>query len=50
MAKLCCLSFADRACLALGVQRRLMILTAEEDMGFLTLLIKAKLIRNAQSG
>jgi ribonuclease VapC len=41
------MSFADRACLALGVQRKLMVLTAESKMRLLTLPIKVKLIRNA---
>jgi ribonuclease VapC len=41
------MSFADRACLALGVQRRLTVLTAEKKMRLLTLPIKVKVIRNA---
>ncbi len=41
------MSFADRACLALGVQRKLMVLTAERKMRLVTLPIKVKLIRNA---
>jgi PIN domain nuclease of toxin-antitoxin system len=41
------MSFADRACLALGVQRGFMVLTAERKMRLLTLPIKVKLIRNA---
>jgi ribonuclease VapC len=41
------MSFADRACLALGVQRKLTVLTAESKMRLLTLPIKVKLIRDA---
>jgi ribonuclease VapC len=41
------MSFADRACLALGVHRKLTVLTAERKMRLLTLPIKVKLIRNA---
>jgi PIN domain nuclease of toxin-antitoxin system len=41
------MSFADRACLALGIQRRAVVLTSERKMGILTLPIKVKLIRNA---
>ena len=41
------MSLADRACLALGIQRRLTVLTAERKMRLLTLPIKVKLIRNA---
>lgn len=41
------MSFADRACLALGVQRGFAVLTAERKMRLLTLPIKVKLIRNA---
>ena len=41
------MSFADRACLALGVQRRITVLTAERKMKLVTLPIKVKLIRNA---
>lgn len=41
------MSFADRACLALGVHRRFTVLTAERKMRLLTLPIKVKLIRNA---
>ena len=41
------MSFADRACLALGVQRKFTVLTAERSMCLLTLPIKVKLIRNA---
>jgi ribonuclease VapC len=41
------MSFADRACLALGVMRRITVLTAEKKMRLLTLPIKVKLIRNA---
>jgi PIN domain nuclease of toxin-antitoxin system len=38
------MSFADRACLSLGVTRRFTVLTAEKKM---RLPIKVKLIRNA---
>jgi ribonuclease VapC len=41
------MSFADRACLSLGVLRRLTVMTAERKMALLTLPIKVKLIRNA---
>jgi PIN domain nuclease of toxin-antitoxin system len=41
------MSFADRACLSLGVMRRITVLTAERKMKLLTLPIKVKLIRNA---
>jgi PIN domain nuclease of toxin-antitoxin system len=41
------MSSADRACLALGVQRKLTVLTAERKMRLLALPIKVKLIRNA---
>jgi len=41
------MSSADRACLALGVQRKLTVLTAERKMRILALPIKVKLIRNA---
>ena len=41
------MSFADRACLALGIQRRFTVLTAERRMRISTLPIKVKLIRNA---
>jgi ribonuclease VapC len=41
------MSFADRACLALGVERKLTVLTAERKMRLVTLPIKVKLIRNA---
>jgi ribonuclease VapC len=41
------MSFADRACLALGIQRKLMVLTAERTMRIMTIPIKVKLIRNA---
>ena len=41
------MSFADRACLALGVQRKLTVLTGEQNMRLLTLPIKVKLIRKA---
>ena len=41
------MSFADRACLSLGVMRRATVLTAERKMKLVTLPIKVKLIRNA---
>lgn len=41
------MSFADRACLSLGVMRHALVLTAERKMRHLTLPIKVKLIRNA---
>ena len=41
------MSFADRSCLALGVQRRVTVLTAERKMKLVALPIKVKLIRNA---
>jgi ribonuclease VapC len=41
------LSFADRACLALGLQRKCKVLTSERRMGLVQLPIKVKLIRNA---
>lgn len=41
------MSFADRACLALGVQRGVTVLTAERKMKLVALPIKVKLIRNA---
>ena len=41
------MSFADRACLSLGVMRRNTVLTAEKKMHLVTLPIKVKLIRNA---
>jgi ribonuclease VapC len=41
------MSFADRACLALGIQRRAMVLTSERKMGLLKLPIKVMVIRNA---
>lgn len=40
------MSFADRACLALGVARGFNVLTAERKMGLVKLPIKVKLIRN----
>jgi len=40
------LSFADRACLALGIQRNCKVLTSERRMGLVALPIKVKLIRN----
>ncbi len=41
------MSFADRACLSLGVLRRSPVLTAERKMKLVALPIKVKLIRNA---
>jgi PIN domain nuclease of toxin-antitoxin system len=41
------MSMADRACLALGIQRKCRVLTAEKQMGLAALPIKVKLIRNA---
>ena len=41
------LSFADRACLALGIQRKCKVLTSESRMAEVTLPITVKLIRNA---
>lgn len=41
------MSFADRACLSLGVMRRNTVLTAERDMRLVTIPIKVRLIRNA---
>jgi len=41
------LSFADRACLSLGIQRRFKVLTSERRMGLVTLPIKVRLIRTA---
>jgi PIN domain nuclease of toxin-antitoxin system len=40
------LSFADRACLALGVERKCKVLTSERRMGLVVLPIKVELIRN----
>jgi PIN domain nuclease of toxin-antitoxin system len=40
------LSFADRACLALGIQRNCKVLTSERRMGLVALPIKVKVIRN----
>lgn len=40
------LSFADRACLALGIQQNCKVLTSERRMGLVVLPIKVKLIRN----
>jgi PIN domain nuclease of toxin-antitoxin system len=40
------LSFADRACLALGIQRNCKVLTSERRMAGPSLSIKVKLIRN----
>jgi ribonuclease VapC len=39
------MSFADRACLALGVHRGATILTTERKMGKLNLSVKVKVIR-----
>ena len=39
------LSFADRACLALGVSKQLAVLTADGDWASIELPIKVKLIR-----
>ncbi len=41
------MSFADRACLALGIHRKLIVLTAEKKMRIKSLPITVKLIRNA---
>jgi PIN domain nuclease of toxin-antitoxin system len=41
------MSFADRACLALGIQRGFAVLTTERKMALLTLPIQVKLILNA---
>jgi ribonuclease VapC len=41
------MSFADRACLSLGVLRLSVVLTAERKMKLVTLPIKVKLIRNS---
>jgi ribonuclease VapC len=41
------MSFADRACLALGIQRKLLVLTSERKMRIPALPVKVKLIRNA---
>lgn len=41
------LSLADRACLALGIQRNCKVLTTERRMGLIALPIKVKVIRNA---
>jgi ribonuclease VapC len=41
------MSFADRACVALGIQRRAVVLTSERKMGLLNLPIKVTVIRNA---
>jgi ribonuclease VapC len=40
------LSFADRACLALGILLKRKVLTSERRMGLVVLPIKVKLIRN----
>ena len=39
--------FADRACLALGIHRKVTVLTAEKKMRIKSLSITVKLIRNA---
>jgi ribonuclease VapC len=41
------LSLADRACLALGIQRNCKVLTSERRMALPAIPIKVKLIRNA---
>ena len=41
------LSLADRACVALGIQRNCKVLTSERRMALPALPIKVKLIRNA---
>lgn len=41
------MSFADRACLALGIARGLTVLTTDRKMGLLKLPITVKVIRNA---
>lgn len=41
------MSFADRACLALAMQRQVAVLTAERKMSLVALPIKVQLIRNA---
>ena len=41
------LSFADRACLALGIQHKRRVFTSERRMGLVSVPIKVKLIRNA---
>jgi PIN domain nuclease of toxin-antitoxin system len=41
------MSFADRACLSLGILRHVTVMTSERKMGLLNLPIKVKLIRNA---
>jgi PIN domain nuclease of toxin-antitoxin system len=41
------MSFADRACLSLGILRHVTVVTSERKMGLLNLPIKVKLIRNA---
>jgi PIN domain nuclease of toxin-antitoxin system len=41
------MSFADRACLALGMHLRVPVLTAERKMALLSLPVKVHLIRNA---
>ena len=41
------MSFADRACLSLGVLRGVKVLTAERKMALVSLPIKVKLIRHA---
>jgi ribonuclease VapC len=41
------MSFADRACLTLGIQRKLIVLTSERKMHIKSLPVTVKLIRNA---
>src|SRR5580704_15311966 len=41
------IALADRACLALGIQRSCKVLTSERRMALPSLSIKVKLIRNA---
>jgi len=41
------MSFADRACLALGLAQKLTVLSAEHKMRIPSLAVKVKLIRNA---
>jgi PIN domain nuclease of toxin-antitoxin system len=41
------LSLADRACLALGLQRRATVLTADSKWKLVKVSVKVKLIRNA---
>lgn len=41
------MSFADRACIALGLQQRATVLTTDAKWGLLNVPLKLKLIRNA---